>query len=368
MSLLPKPYPDEIISSVVARASLHSGISISKLMSTTFGDNRSKTPLLISKEIHRLALFSGIEAEEVLLNHTIFPYSVAFMDPRTKDKLKAKFLGAHCADYCLGLPPIYNSNRHLFLRVCQDCVKEDIKRFGESYWRRSHILPGTFLCPTHGTVLRAEVALPRVNCFRNKFKLPHQVECKSIPINLAENIQMAISQLSWKALEGKICESRPLSNIYNERALSLGYRQPSGLVCTVTLAHILRDLFGPTLLNHMGCSLPEGRNSGWIGVLLAPLKRHCISTPMHILMQAFLEQKIPPCVIAHAMQRLQSSPSNHLMPDESKPSRFRIRAIRAKLAVEQFLIDKELRDIRQLSDFTRNDNLSSVKLTFARTK
>src|SRR4030042_7010586 len=36
-----------------------------------------------------------------------------------------------------------------FLRYCPECVSEDFERWGETYWRRTHQLPGVLVCTDH---------------------------------------------------------------------------------------------------------------------------------------------------------------------------------------------------------------------------
>lgn len=38
-------------------------------------------------------------------------------------------------------------------RACRACIAADLGKWGSSYWRRSHQLPGTLICPTHGSPL-----------------------------------------------------------------------------------------------------------------------------------------------------------------------------------------------------------------------
>lgn len=40
------------------------------------------------------------------------------------------------------------------LRVCPGCVQKDLTKLGFSYWRRSHHIPGRYVCEAHGMPLR----------------------------------------------------------------------------------------------------------------------------------------------------------------------------------------------------------------------
>ncbi|MFX8335603.1 TniQ family protein, partial [Acinetobacter baumannii] len=39
------------------------------------------------------------------------------------------------------------------LRFCTDCRLEMTTQVGETWWRRSHQLPGVLMCPDHGCLL-----------------------------------------------------------------------------------------------------------------------------------------------------------------------------------------------------------------------
>jgi hypothetical protein len=39
------------------------------------------------------------------------------------------------------------------LRACYDCIDEDLRAHGFSYWRRSHHVPGRYICARHGLAL-----------------------------------------------------------------------------------------------------------------------------------------------------------------------------------------------------------------------
>lgn len=49
---------------------------------------------------------------------------------------------------------IVNSLPTTALRACCECVSEDLQTHRFSFWRRSHHIPGRYVCPRHGRVLR----------------------------------------------------------------------------------------------------------------------------------------------------------------------------------------------------------------------
>lgn len=85
--------------------------------------------------------------ENLLWNHTTFPYATAFVTEVDYDRAVREALSSA-------------TERHRFFgvsrlkqvglrRVCQQCLREELAAYGESYWHRSHNLPGTFFCVKH---------------------------------------------------------------------------------------------------------------------------------------------------------------------------------------------------------------------------
>lgn len=46
-----------------------------------------------------------------------------------------------------------NSTSTVHLRACRECINEDLRADGFAYWRRSHHLPGRYVCPQHDVAL-----------------------------------------------------------------------------------------------------------------------------------------------------------------------------------------------------------------------
>lgn len=159
MPILPKPYPDETVGSVMARACVHTGLPMRRLLQSIFEKNRSTFSFLLGTEICQLALRAGVEPRRFLFEHTVFPYSVAFMAPKIQEHLVAKALAPRAGEDCLGSLTKNVSHGVTHLRVCRACIAEDVQQYGESYWHRQHLLPGVLVCLRHGEPL-FETSIP----------------------------------------------------------------------------------------------------------------------------------------------------------------------------------------------------------------
>ncbi|SDJ36141.1 TniQ protein [Paraburkholderia steynii] len=93
----------------------------------------------------------GMSAEQLITGHTLIPYLIHFKDDRTGGGIKRAALGA------LNEPRL--ANRHFrtwrkTLRLCSQCVEDDLRADRTPYWRRDHHLPCVLVCERHNTRLR----------------------------------------------------------------------------------------------------------------------------------------------------------------------------------------------------------------------
>jgi hypothetical protein len=159
MSLLPKPYPDEAIGSIIARGVWHSGLPLKSVLKSIFGATKSCNSFLMGNDFSVLTRATGLDAEELLLSHTVFPYATAFMPSAARSELKAKALSPNFGQDCLSSLTKNVSHGVPFRRLCPRCVEEELAAYGETYWHRQHMLPAALVCTAHNEKL-AVTSLP----------------------------------------------------------------------------------------------------------------------------------------------------------------------------------------------------------------
>ena len=153
LQYFPTPYPDELWYSVMCRYYIRSGSENLLTMK-----NRSQFPIQlffpdrsITEIVAQLpeGLFS---VRNIAINHTLFPYfSRMYSQKRKKELINNLYSGT-----------MENSNPEWRviarsmpkLRYCPECIKEDRKRYGESYWHREHQIPHVTICRKHGCRLK----------------------------------------------------------------------------------------------------------------------------------------------------------------------------------------------------------------------
>jgi hypothetical protein len=142
----PPLYPDEPVFGGLARCS--------RWLSLTMGNLRSDVLQLATRRhyfmglgaIEEAALLFRTTPENLLWNHTHFPFVTAF----TPGAELRSVSGVWEERRRSGINKVTEMG---WFRVCKKCMEEDIALRGESYWHRSHLLPGTFYCVKHKCLL-----------------------------------------------------------------------------------------------------------------------------------------------------------------------------------------------------------------------
>lgn len=91
--VFPQPYPDEILYSVVARYHLISGNQLTRqTMDELFGLRKKTLSLAIPQNLRILSERARMSsADQLLLEHTMFPYFMAFATKKMKQRLPLGF-------------------------------------------------------------------------------------------------------------------------------------------------------------------------------------------------------------------------------------------------------------------------------------
>jgi Tn7-like transposition protein D/TniQ len=157
---LPRPLPDELLYSLVARCAVHIGYwSPRGLLRTLY---RDRGALAVPDLPSSLGLLSGvcreqwgIDTEELALRHTLIGYYTHYLSSEMRASMIRRMLRRHEHLHLrLGICSS-GVRRTEFFRLCRSCTGDDLARYGETYWRRSHHLPGIIVCAAHGERLLA---------------------------------------------------------------------------------------------------------------------------------------------------------------------------------------------------------------------
>ena len=155
MNFFPTPYPDEILYSTLARYCIRSG-NIKEIhnFEDLFGTRNCIAVMELSTQldalIENMPVGTKYTAEYFIYKHTLFPFLAAFIPRDRAEKIIKTMKNGEGAVSYMRIGLISNSiNLNKYFRFCPECFKEDIERFGEPYWHRSHQVTGVFVCLKH---------------------------------------------------------------------------------------------------------------------------------------------------------------------------------------------------------------------------
>jgi hypothetical protein len=154
LAYFPKPYPGEILYSVLARLWMHIGQPKPRaFMELILGrKNASATfdfPGHLDQLVQRVP-FDALQTDRVIDELTLFPYYTAFEPPDMRAALrKGMKTGRLNTTRARSGLQAYAVGRTGELRYCPGCSAQMYEAYGEMYWRREHQIPGVLVCPVH---------------------------------------------------------------------------------------------------------------------------------------------------------------------------------------------------------------------------
>jgi hypothetical protein len=136
LAYFPRPYPREILYSVLARCARHLGnVSQAKLDLLLFGVERRRRNVAFSSRLGTIATKlparCGITAEMLLLEHTVFPYYAAIMEPKQRERAVASRLAETTTASFSGTGWKWLRPGDV-LRFCAECYAAMVERHEEA--------------------------------------------------------------------------------------------------------------------------------------------------------------------------------------------------------------------------------------------
>ena len=178
IGFMPEIYPDELLYSRFTRYYERSGYMAYIFAAEDLFQNKNERPDV--EFINRLTqdaqsvIHKKMSADEVIMNHTMFPYYGRFLGKERRTE--AYFALLNTDGNYRNLLPIPKAKRQRFLRYCPMCVNMDRDKYGETYWHRIHQMQGIDICPIHFCVLQnTDIAIgsttsPRFSAAENMIK------------------------------------------------------------------------------------------------------------------------------------------------------------------------------------------------------
>lgn len=141
---------------------------------------------------------SKLFIEEIIINHTMYPFYTAFLSCEKSGLLyKGMEEGiGKSIENLVGMAgsKVKSSN---YLRYCPLCFKGDVEKLGESYWRRLPQIPGALYCPTHRVLYKDSNVV--ITDSRNDFLCADEDTCS--PELAVDDYPTQFMQLNIKYME-----------------------------------------------------------------------------------------------------------------------------------------------------------------------
>lgn len=286
---LPAPYPDELIGSLLLRTGRHLGLSVKQLHLQFGASGKSSWPLLFHSSMDVLAAAYNISPKELLFDHSLFPYATAFLSRIKTEELALRYFHiSHPRSSALVQSATVGG---AIVRYCEECVRDDLKEFGEDYWHRHHNLPWVSSCHRHGIKLKS---------FRPSGggitiqSLPHESSGTTVSAIFSDSIQAKINALSIAALDTLNRKSpSEWQQSYRSIAMDRNFPREGKDLSSSAIVSSFVEYFGRDSLVRAG--LPV--NTPWPALLLRRAETSCIPGK-HILMQAYLANGPLPLMVS----------------------------------------------------------------------
>lgn len=287
-----KPYPDEILYSILARHISYFGSSGPKqLLPYLFGKSTASSTIDLPSGLATLAMSTShhkLGELELIQNHTLFPYYEKFISKDKRERIISSMLHSsgdihtRCGINA-GLFPAVKMPRY-----CPACFREDTERNSETYFRRSHQIPSMKICTTHNTFLK-EHKRSAESINKHFFVKPQSVsEDKGFS---RTNNNLSILSVGRKIISalGKDSDYHFNSNpyYYNQLIKQLGFRKGSDSLQIDSIYECFQEFNDHEMLLHYECPVSLEDENCWLKAILRK-HRKGFDPIRHILIQDFI--------------------------------------------------------------------------------
>lgn len=159
IGFMPAIYPDELVYSWFSRYYAHSGYPAYVFAVEDLLEKRSiRTDVEFINRLNRDArtvIESMMPMEELILNHTMFPYFRFASTPRLYTALKSMAANGEDAYRLLPMQKGHPTLQDRHIKYCPVCAAEARAGFGEAFWTRRATIRNINACAEHGCRLKS---------------------------------------------------------------------------------------------------------------------------------------------------------------------------------------------------------------------
>ena len=291
--LLTRPRYDETLYSALARASIYLGSPPrSRLHDALFGVDISifdDLPVGIGRVVS-CGAFGPADVDGAIHEWTMFPYYAQFTPiDRSREaarRMEGEGQWPHEALGCGTAAPTR-------LRFCRSCRVDMLAQHDDAWWRRTHQLPSTLVCPEHGeTLMQSMVTRER---HRTSYVTPTADECPegaaAVAIfdgGVALDDLLALARVGDVLLDER-CETHPddRREAYLQRLGRLGMLNRVGEAKLPSVSDLVDARWYRVLGRWPGLARNGRCVQGWLGTLL--MGGHGSPPLHHLLLEGALE-------------------------------------------------------------------------------
>lgn len=176
LAYIPEIYPDELVSSWIARWMCHNGMTthsqILRLIACKQSRVSTEFAVQFNNDVTNTVKQRYGDLSTFLWNHTMLPYYLCFAGPYLRSKAVERLMETGAVDIADYLMIDRVTVRHL--RYCPECASDDRSTYGEAYYHRTHQLWDVSVCVKHGCLLReTRVSISGTNPLIADMEIPY---------------------------------------------------------------------------------------------------------------------------------------------------------------------------------------------------
>lgn len=274
MNFFPVPYPDEILYSILARYCIRSGNTkdihnFEDLFGTRNCIASLELPTHLDALIDNMPMGAKYTAEYFIYQYSLFPFLAAFIPQDRAEKIIETMRNGEGAVSYIRIGLISNTiTLNNYFRFCPRCFKEDIERFGEPYWHRSHQVTGVFICSKHKIPLYNSEELIRAGNRQRFISASHENCIAEKEINYSNNL---MEKMLWMAEDVEVLlnsqfefkESEWFRSQFRVKLVDMGYARMNNYIHQKRLKHDFIDFYGHEYLKLVQSTVPD-KSGGWL--------------------------------------------------------------------------------------------------------
>lgn len=274
MNFFPTPYADEILYSTLARYCIRSGNAreihnFEDLFGTRNCIASLELPTHLDALINNMPVGAKYTAEDFIYQQTLFPFLAAFIPQDRAEKIIETMRNGEGAVSYIRIGLISNSiTLNQYFRFCPECFKEDIERFGEPYWHRSHQVTGVFICSKHKIPLYNSTELIRAgnrqrfisashhNCIVEK-EINYSNDLMGKMLRMAEDVEVLLNN------QFQFREPEWFRSQFRVKLIEKGYARMNNYIHQKKLKQGFIDFYGHEYLRLVQSTVPD-KSGGWL--------------------------------------------------------------------------------------------------------